>query len=77
VDLRFWYGRSIREEIEVATFAGLGRVPGEDGPVAATVGWLRLSPSGAATGQFSLVHFEFQTPIRNIELDLVSLPHEG
>jgi hypothetical protein len=38
------------EEVEVATFVCLGRVPGEDGPVAATVGWLGLSPCGAATG---------------------------
>jgi len=77
VDLGFRDGWSLGEEIEVATFIGLGYVPGEYRPVAATVRSWGWSPRGAATGQFSLVYFDLQAPIRDVELDFVSVSYEG
>jgi hypothetical protein len=50
VDLGFGDEWPSGEEVEVATFVGLGGVPGEDGPVATTVVWFGLSPRGTATG---------------------------
>jgi hypothetical protein len=50
VDLGFGDGWSSGEKVEVATFVGLGCVPGEDGSVSAPVMWLGRSPRGAATG---------------------------
>jgi hypothetical protein len=77
VDLGFGDGWSLDQEIEVATFIGLGYVPCEYRPVTATVRFRGWSPRGAATGQFSLVYFDLQAPIRDVELDLVSVSYES
>jgi hypothetical protein len=76
VDLGLGDGRSLGEEVEVASFIGLSRVPGEHRPVAAPIVWLRWLPHSAATFECGLVYQELESPVRDVEFDGVACSDE-
>ena len=72
VDLGLRDGRASGEEVEVAAFVGLGRVPDEDRPVPAPVIRSRRLPRGAAVFEIGFIDQQREAPVRDVELDEVA-----